>query len=469
MSRSFRTPRRAATLVPVAVATLALTQSSASASSGDRQHDPIVLGNVHSVDQPQAYWTAKRMKRAKALPLVQLSQRTGSDLEAAPRGSAHPSYVPPAKPRASGVAAERRGRLSRGSAAKVDGTDTGSPTAYPASANGVVYGTYAIDGQAENYRCSGSVINTTGGSVVLTAGHCVIDADSGARAQSLVFVPGYRNGKEPYGEWSASKFATTWKWRSTAGTPSTDEAGDMTMLTVNKRAGKSLQSVVGALGIGFHQGRNKTYTQYGYPAASPYDGSRLYALRSGYAGADAYFSPPTMAIRSDFTGGSSGGPWVVGSAPVALSVTDYSYLYPPSLADYMFGPYFGTVAQKLYRSVGGSEQGSSSTSTIPSARFSIVDVVNHRRRGTATIKVSVPNGGTLTLSGSNLKSVSKTVQSKGEYPLLVTATGSAAQQLQQSGRVTVGARIRFAVSAAKASSKYRRLTLIKRLQAKRHR
>ncbi len=405
------------------------------------------------------------MRRAKPLPLGQLRRKaTDNDLEVVPEGNGQPSYVPPAEPGVSAPPAERRVRLRASSAARVEGTDTGTSTAYPASANGVVYGQYVIGGQVESYRCSGSVINTSAGNVVLTAGHCVIDPDSEAKARNLVFVPGYRNGNEPYGEWTASKFATTAKWSTTAGTADSDEAGDVAMLTIDGHSGKTLQSVVGALGIGFNQARNKTYTEYGYPADTPYDGSRLYALTSGYAGADTSFSPPTMAITSDFTGGSSGGPWVVGSAPVVLSVTDYSYLLPPSLADYMFGPYFGTVIQQLYQSVGGSQNGSSSTSTIPSSRFSMVGVTHQRRRGTATIEVSVANGGTLSLSGANLKSVSRAVRTKGKYSLSVTATGKAARQLQKTGRVLVEARIRFAVSATKISSKHRRLKLIKRVQ-----
>src|SRR5204863_4661001 len=114
---------------------------------------------------------------------------------------------------------------------------------------------------------------------VLTAGHCVIDPDTGARARNLVFVPGYRNGKKPFGSWSASRFATTSRWRNTAGTANPDEAGDMAMLTLaNRRSdGATVQSVVGALGIGFHQARNQRYTEYGYPAASPYDGTKLYS------------------------------------------------------------------------------------------------------------------------------------------------------------------------------------------------
>jgi len=137
----------------------------------------------------------------------------------------------------------------------------------------------------------------------------------------------------------------------------------MAMLTLVNRGsdGATVQSVVGALGIGFHQARDQRYTQYGYPAGPPYDGSKLFSLTSTRVFDDDSFSPATIGIASDFTGGSSGGPWVLRSSLVALSLTDYSYVYPRSLRGVMFGPYFGGLAQRLYESVGGAAAGSRST------------------------------------------------------------------------------------------------------------
>ena len=446
-----------------ALAALAVGEADAQATeTGRHQGSAVVTEGVRSVDQLRGFWTARKMRRARALPLVQLAHASSDGRPSPPEPAPPPSYVPAARPGATTGAAKRTGRVATAEAAKVKGTDTGNPTAFPNSANGVVYGEYHIAGQDELYRCSGSVINADAGDVVLTAGHCVIDAASGARARNLVFVPGYRSGAKPFGEWTVSRFATTAKWRNTAGTGQTDEAGDIAMLTLDDRSGTQLQSVVGALGIGFHQARDRIYTEYGYPAKAPYDGSRLYARTARYAGADNSFSPPTMGIVSDFTGGSSGGPWVAGSSPVALSVTDYSYLYPPSISDYMFGPYFGTVAQRLYQSVGGSAEGSSSTSTVARAGFSIARVVHHPRRGTATIMVSIPRGGALALTGSHVKSASRRAGGRGRVALPVVARGNFLRHLHKSGRVTVGAHIRFVATDAKPSSRYRKLTLIKR-------
>lgn len=196
--------------------------------------------------------------------------------------------------------------------------------------------------------------------MVLTAGHCVIDPDTGTQATDIVFIPGYRDGAEPFDEWPATSFATTSQWQTTAGGPNPDEAGDMAMLTIDNRPSDSatLQSVVGAVGIAFNQPRLQTYIEYGYPAAFPYDGTRLYELTSPWGRDDSQFSPNPIGISSDFTGGFSGGPWLVGNAPLAESVSDYVYVSaPPSWLGYMYGPYFGSLAENLFVSVGGSGVG----------------------------------------------------------------------------------------------------------------
>jgi len=152
-----------------------------------------------------------------------------------------------------------------------EGVDTGESTLFPNRANGKVYGIYEIHKglkiEVEEYECSGSVIDSAGGDVVLTAGHCVIDPETGTVAREVVFVPGYREGTTPYRQWAATSYATTEEWADTAGSRDPDEAGDLAMLVpADDSEGRSVETMVGALGIAFDQARNQTYTQYGYPA-----------------------------------------------------------------------------------------------------------------------------------------------------------------------------------------------------------
>jgi hypothetical protein len=217
--------------------------------------------------------------------------------------------------------------------------------------------------------------------------------------------------------------------------------------------------------------------QYGYPVSFPYDGSRLYELTSQWALDDPSYSPSTMGISSDFTGGSSGGPWLVGSSPIALSVADYTYVFPVSLRGYMFGPYFGTIAQQLFVSVGGSASGSSATGTIgtpqaasataaqrssASNAFTIRFLTRNRSRGVAVFGVKVPGAGLLVLRGVGLRRSTKSPGAAGLVRLPVHAKGSALDELRDEGNLRARARIAYTPSGGSTNAKSRSLTLIRR-------
>ena len=323
------------------------------------------------------------------------------------------------------------------------------------------------------YQCSGSVIDSSAGDLLLTAGHCVIEPETGMIASYVAFVPGYREGAEPFGVWSATGYGTTSLWESSVGTEEPDEGGDVAILRLQNREsdGQSIQNVVGGLGIGFNQARNQTYTQYGYPAEEPYDGERLYSNTTAYAGEDTSFSPPTMRIASDFTGGASGGPWTVGekSSPTVLSVTDYYYEKEPG---YMFGPYFGTAVKALYEAANGggspsgeapnSGGGSPSGAGSPSAEATspgtgqakslrLKTLEHNSRNGTAKLFVWVPGPGTVLVRGTGVRTSERQVGSASTVALTVRATGRALGALDRSGHVLVRATIRYTAEDVTAS------------------
>jgi V8-like Glu-specific endopeptidase len=415
---------------------------------------------VHPVDSRahlRAFWTPARIRQAKPLPpLSVLDHAAGAQI--GQQAGGRPSFIP-ASPRGSSDATLESGPVPAAAAdPTARGTDTNGSTVFPNSANGFVLFFYGPN----EYQCSGSVINSGAGDVVLTAGHCVIDPGPGTHATNIVFIPGYRDGAEPFGVWPVTSFATTPEWESTTSTGNpndSNEAGDMALLTLANRPsdGATVQSVVGAFGIGFNQPRQQTYMEYGYPADTPYNGDRLYELTTPWAVDDSTFSPPTMGISSDFTSGSSGGPWLVGSPPVALSVNDYTYVFPISLRGYMFGPYFGSIAEQLYRTVAPAP----SPAAVPSNRFRIGTLSRNRRRGTAVLQVSVPGPGTLALRGHGLRSVSKAIQQAGTVRLSVRARGSLLSRLRNIGRALAHAKITYTPSGGSATSKSRSVVLIK--------
>ena len=94
----------------------------------------------------------------------------------------------------------------------------------------------------------------------------------------------------------------------------------------------------------FNYARAQQYNAYGYPAAKPFNGRRLWKCDSALYMNDTGRTLPTMGIQCNMTGGSSGGGWVAGGA--VASVNSYTY---GGLKNTMFGPYQGAVAQSLYQ------------------------------------------------------------------------------------------------------------------------
>ncbi|MDL4771589.1 trypsin-like serine peptidase [Actinomadura xylanilytica] len=266
------------------------------------------------------FWTRQRM--ASATPMEKLFKPKGVDLAAVRRGLA--KLVPMSVP--------------NGGAAWTGG---GAVT----KTAGRVFFTY----QGRTASCSGDAVTSTNKSTVVTAGHCVkLD---GAWHTDWVFVPGYKDGDRPYGTWTASKTLSTPQW-----TASEDLNYDVGAAVVNPVDGKKLVDTVGGQGIAFNQARGQSMYAFGYPAAAPYDGSKL-TYCSGTV-IDDFLQSSDLGLRCDMTGGSSGGPWFLNfgeSAGTGIQNSVNSFKYNlPFLSDYMFGPYFGTDAQNLYNTAQSS-------------------------------------------------------------------------------------------------------------------
>jgi hypothetical protein len=453
--------RALATVVAVLTLVVAVAAGSAAAAT------PVVGTFAAPPAAAIARWTPVR--RAAAEPMSVLPVSAAGTLGGSPLFGAD----------AASTSAGPATSASPATTSAVEGVDTGVSTEFPNRANGTVYGVYKIDGQIELYQCSGSVIDSPAGDVVLTAGHCVIDPESGAVAESVIFDPGYREGVKPYGDFAASSFVTTPEWSSTAGTSDPDEAGDLALLVLapSTKTGLSVEATVGALSIAFEQSREQTYTQWGYPGESPYNGEILYSHTTPYAGVDSSFPAAERPIKiaSDFTAGASGGPWTVGpaSAPTVLSLTDYYYESDPR---HLYGAYFGAAARKAYEAAAGvvvppvttaaatepivpsaatpaptpavSPPAAAPTSTPSLATGSLRIVAAHARtiHGEATVVVHVGGPGTLRLSGPAVRTVSVVAEVAGNYRLAVRAKAGApaARALRLRGSATVGVWIRFA-------------------------
>ena len=210
-------------------------------------------------------------------------------------------------------------------------------TAYPYSAVGKLFGTDANG----DFQCSGSVINSANRSVVWTAGHCV--TYHGADIQQAIFVPGYKDGTAPFGIWTADSFWASRKWQQD-NNPLADFAA---LVLAPDATGRSIVNVTGGLGIEWGISAVQHWHAMGYPAVSPFDGERQWTCTASQAAYESFGRRFTLGIGCDFTGGSSGGPWIesFGAGNFVNGLVTYGYSkYPKAI----FGPYFGDAVGTLF-------------------------------------------------------------------------------------------------------------------------
>lgn len=316
---------RWAAVTAAGVMAFAMTSTSASAAprtapagkAGPVVHTAAATAGAQSV--AARHWTARRMAKAVPLDLIDIGKQALRKVERgapkAVRGSG--SLLAPLS------ANEPGGPWTQGGEVK--------------STSGRVFFTF----QGRDASCSGNAVTSANKSVVMTAGHCV--KLEGAFHTNWVFVPGYDHGARPHGTWSATKLLTTPQWQANE-----DLNFDVGAAVVAPNDGQRLTDVVGSQGIAFNQPRGQQMYAYGFPAAAPYDGESLIYC-SGRVFND-FLTSNDLGMTCDMTGGSSGGPWFLKfdeSTGTGLqnSVNSFKYNFMPN---WMFGPYFGADAQRLY-------------------------------------------------------------------------------------------------------------------------
>jgi V8-like Glu-specific endopeptidase len=319
------------------LAALALSGTVAVASVAPATAQPSQTGSdvaVHGAATTQAahdkvveYWTPQRMRNAVPADVLV----AGKDKSSAGGNVAagRPTVVPQAKAQPTAVADFTGGYYTGGGEVR----DT----------TGKVF--FTLGGT--NYVCSGSAVSSGNEDVVLTAGHCVNEGP-GAYATNFAFVPAYDDGARPYGTFTARQLTTTTQWQNSG-----DFDYDVAFAVMNTLNGAHLTDVVGGQSIGFNQTRGQYMYSFGYPAASPYDGTDI-AWCHGTVVQDTYGGSSDQGLNCNMTGGSSGGPWFTNynettGLGTLNSVNSFKYR-GGNLRSYMFGPYLGSVAQSLYNS-----------------------------------------------------------------------------------------------------------------------
>ncbi|ARP71422.1 serine protease [Streptomyces pluripotens] len=202
---------------------------------------------------------------------------------------------------------------------------------------GALFGADRVDRLAGGHFCTASVVHSPRGDLVVTAAHCV------SGAGELVFVPGYRDGKAPYGVWKVTQRFLPDGWAE-----GEDEDSDLAFVTVAGPGGRPVEDVVGAnrLATGVATGATAV-TVTGYPDSRevPISCTNKPTLHS---------TTQQRIDCPDFTGGTSGSPWVNGDHQVVGVLGGHEQ--GGSTADTSYSVVLGSEAAQLYRQATGGDR-----------------------------------------------------------------------------------------------------------------
>ena len=149
-----------------------------------------------------------------------------------------------------------------------------------------------------SHFCTASVVHSAGRNLLVTAAHCVHGGKGGSYSSDLVFVPDYRDGNAPEGEWPVTGIVVDRRWID-----SSDPDLDVAFVTVGKVGGKNIEDVLGGNTLGVNQGFDRIVRITGYPstASAPISCLNRTTQQSRYQ----------MRIAcTGYPGGTSGSPWL---------------------------------------------------------------------------------------------------------------------------------------------------------------
>jgi len=281
---------------------------------------PAVAHRVIGATSASRFWGPRRVRRALARPAAAAASASG-------RPGAVPAAIAPL--RVAGRLPDPRHRPGAALASSVGVLDA---SAVEERTNGRVFG---LDPRLGPYSCSGTSLSTPSGSVVLTAGHCVVEARSWGR--DLVFIPAFDHGNRPFGTFAAEAVFTTPQWRQYENTDF-----DVAALLVKPNRFGTLSSVVGSRGYETDKSRYSAFQIFGYPAGA-LAGEELRSCVTHGLGSDPLTEdlggPATVPGRCNMAAGSSGGAWIAEGQYID-GITSYGYAHN---FNRLYSPYFGTA------------------------------------------------------------------------------------------------------------------------------
>jgi V8-like Glu-specific endopeptidase len=198
--------------------------------------------------------------------------------------------------------------------------------------------TLTRDGELGDHFCTGSVVDSPGGDLILTAAHCVSQSSVG----TVVFVPGYGSGKGSFGNWTVTRVIVDAKWSS-----SRDPDDDFAFLVVGQAGATTpIEDLTGGEVIGIDEPAGRAVEVAGYPNGL---GQPISCENTALS-----FSPTQYQFNCDgFTDGTSGSPLLAGGiaaggADTVIGVIG-GYQKGGATASVSYAARFSTNLAGLYR------------------------------------------------------------------------------------------------------------------------
>lgn len=197
------------------------------------------------------------------------------------------------------------------------------------------------------FTCTGTVINSDSGLIVLTAAHCIFDDETRDWYDRIRFAPGYERGDAPHGLWEAEEWWVPEQYleANTRWLDGADDDGwmgfDFGFIRFVPLDGRTLEDAVGGQGVSFTAETNGVVIA-GYPGNDPFDSEVLrYCTedRLNYgAGGDANYGAGCR-----MGDGASGSAWVSNVDP-ATGAGHITAVYSNGGDSGAYGPPLGVTA-----------------------------------------------------------------------------------------------------------------------------
>lgn len=211
-----------------------------------------------------------------------------------------------------------------------------------------IVGTFFFDDGTRTGRfCGGTVVNSPGKNLVMSAGHCFDDRNA---RKNLTFVPQYNAGKKPFGSFTVKPGRVYVDKRYLTKGPDAAADLDFGFLQLEPRGGVNVQDVVGGadllVGAGYE---HDPVRLIGYPSAQkgPLDCTDK-TVRYNSSDPKVPGSFLRIACKA-YSGGASGGPFLVKKrAGWGIVGVIGGWHTGGDVADISYSSYLDADAQKLY-------------------------------------------------------------------------------------------------------------------------